>query len=115
MAIAFTIGMIFAGVIVIFLAWPMAVGRVRPNPWYGYRTRGSLASEELWYRTNRVAGRWGLIAGAIVIATAMTVNLLELEPGIGALLTTGVLMVGVLAAGGRARLEEKSGVPDGHR
>jgi hypothetical protein len=42
---------------------PMALGLVPPNRFYGYRTRRTLSSVDVWYRPNRVC-RWSLaIAG----------------------------------------------------
>jgi hypothetical protein len=42
---------------------PMALGLIPPNRFYGYRTRKTLSSGDVWYRANRVSG-WSLaIAG----------------------------------------------------
>ena len=50
---------------IIALAIPMATGRVRPNSMWGFRTAKSLSSRELWYASNRAAGRF-MIAGLII-------------------------------------------------
>ncbi len=42
---------------------PMALGLIPPNRFYGYRTRKTLSSVDVWYRANRFSG-WALaIAG----------------------------------------------------
>jgi uncharacterized membrane protein len=40
----------------VLIAIPMILGWVRPNPWYGVRTRKTRSSPEIWYRANRVGG-----------------------------------------------------------
>ena len=68
---------------------PLATGRVARNKTYGYRTATSLASDEAWYRANRIAGRAGIlvcvandaldalnIAGVVAIDTIPRVMLL---------------------------------------
>jgi uncharacterized membrane protein len=47
---------------------PMALELVPPNRFYGFRTRKTLSSPDVWYPANRVAG-WSLgIAGSAAIA-----------------------------------------------
>ncbi|MDX1998501.1 MAG: SdpI family protein [Thermoanaerobaculia bacterium] len=46
---------------------PLAMGWVKPNYFYGVRTRATLASAELWRRVNRFFGRVGLLAAAILV------------------------------------------------
>jgi uncharacterized membrane protein len=42
---------------------PMILGRVPPNPIYGFRTRLTLSSPDIWYPANRFAG-WALLLAA---------------------------------------------------
>lgn len=35
---------------------PMALGKVKPNPFYGFRTKKSMSSEEAWYKLNKLCG-----------------------------------------------------------
>lgn len=102
-----TIVMLAAGLVVILGALPMALGRLRPNHWYGYRTPASLASKDVWDQTNRTAGRWLLAVGALVIVATLTLRLLEVDPATSALSTTALLMLGVLTAGARAYAQER--------
>jgi hypothetical protein len=51
----------------VVLGIPMALGMVPPNGWYGYRTRKTLASPEVWYRANGIAGWCMAIAGIVAL------------------------------------------------
>lgn len=42
--------------IVALLSIPLMLNLVPPNEFYGFRTRQTLASRELWFRANRFAG-----------------------------------------------------------
>lgn len=64
---------VFTGLLMLLLGWPLAKGVIKPNHWYGFRTRKTLSDPEAWYRVNRVTGRlmipwgwviigWGIIA-----------------------------------------------------
>ncbi len=51
--------------LIVGLAIPMLLGRVKPNNFYGVRTPKTMASPELWYRANREAGYSMILASAI--------------------------------------------------
>jgi uncharacterized membrane protein len=58
---------VLPGMAVVF-GLPMALGLVPPNRFYGFRTRKTLSSADVWYPANRVSG-WSLvIAGTVAIA-----------------------------------------------
>ena len=59
-----------AGLVLIETGIPLAVGRVPPNQWYGFRTAKTFSNQTIWYASNRVAGIDLIIAG-IVIALGM--------------------------------------------
>jgi uncharacterized membrane protein len=78
---------------------PMILGRVPPNPLYGFRTRRTLSSPAVWYPANRFSG-W-----ALLVAAGASLALLWLLPGTvlarpGALLAVfvGPLGLGVIAS-----------------
>lgn len=58
--------------IVAALAIPMFLGRVPPNDLYGYRTRKTHSSPEIWYEANRVAGRNMFVAGVLALAVNLS-------------------------------------------
>jgi uncharacterized membrane protein len=56
------IAYVLPGMAVVF-GVPMALGLIPPNRFYGYRTRKTFSSVDVWYRANRFSG-WSLaIAG----------------------------------------------------
>jgi uncharacterized membrane protein len=55
------------GVLYIGLGIPLVRGRVRPNSWYGCRTKKTLFDEKIWYAVNRVTGRSLSEAGVMLI------------------------------------------------
>jgi uncharacterized membrane protein len=46
---------------------PMALGLVPPNRFYGFRTRKTLSSADVWYRANRFSGWTLAIAGIVAV------------------------------------------------
>ena len=48
---------ILAHVIVMVLSAPLALGVIPRNRYYGFRVAKTLASEEIWNRANKLAGR----------------------------------------------------------
>jgi uncharacterized membrane protein len=85
------------GLLMIILGIPMLQGRVKPNNWYGFRTRATLDNPDIWYPANAYAGRLLVWLGVV---SALASLLLALIPGISkdayVLLVTGVLMLGLL-------------------
>src|SRR6266436_2680530 len=63
-----------ASLVIAGVSIPMILGKVAPNPTYGFRTRLTLSSPAIWYPANKFAG-W-----ALVIAAALTLAILWLLP-----------------------------------
>jgi uncharacterized membrane protein len=61
------------GVFLIAISLPMMYDKVPPNGFYGFRTPRTMSNPNLWYPANRVAGRNMVLAGLIVIITALGV------------------------------------------
>jgi len=52
------------------LALPLMLRRVKPNCWYGFRTRKTLGDERIWYEANAYTGRLLLWLGTLgILAT----------------------------------------------
>ncbi len=87
------------GVILLTASLPMALGIVRPNRFYGFRTRKTLSDERIWYAANKVMGRDMVIAGAVSLlaatlaATVRTVDHIPSGP-----LALGVTAVSLVAS-----------------
>ncbi len=48
---------------------PLILGKVPPNPTYGFRTRLTLSSPDIWYPANAFSGWALLIAAGVCLAT----------------------------------------------
>ncbi len=59
------------GLLLIALGVPLLQGQMPPNSWYGFRTRKTLSDEKIWYAVNRVAGKDMILAGAVIIVSAL--------------------------------------------
>jgi uncharacterized membrane protein len=93
-------GYFIAGLVLFAAGIPLLRGWIPRNRWSGFRVPKTLSSDRIWYEANRVAGRDLMIAGAVVMTTAVVSALLSKEiPGLplekinkvvcyGALLTT---------------------------
>ena len=66
--------MIFGGMGVLFIIVGATLGRVRKNFFVGIRTPWTLASDEVWARTHRVAG-WAFVAMGIFFLAGVFVRI----------------------------------------
>jgi uncharacterized membrane protein len=64
---------IIVGLIIIGVSIPLIFAKIRPNPWYGFRTPKTLSNPEIWYKANRYMAK-NLFAAGIVI-TALSILL----------------------------------------
>lgn len=91
------------GLLLLLLAIPLVLRRVRPNRWYGLRLRAALADERVWYDANAASGREMVIFGGGFTLVAL---LLPLLPGVTdpaySLGCAGLLLVGSLVLTARA-------------
>ncbi len=67
------------GFLFLLLAIPLIQQRVKPNGWYGFRTRKTLNNEAIWYKANAFSGKQFYRSGLTLIFAAFT---LALVPGI---------------------------------
>jgi len=66
-----SIGAIFGGVGALFAVIGSVLGKVTRNFFAGIRTPWTLASEEVWNRTHRLASKVFVAAGLMVVAAAL--------------------------------------------
>jgi len=66
-----TIAYAVIGLLLIGLAIPLILGKVRPNAWYGFRIRLTLDNPDIWYPVNARAGRQLCAAGVVVLTVAL--------------------------------------------
>ena len=60
--------------IIAVTAVPMMAGWVPPNPYYGFRTPATMASEQAWYSANRLMGLWMIASQAAAVLTMSHVS-----------------------------------------
>jgi uncharacterized membrane protein len=95
------VALLFTGVnlLLIGLAIPLVLRRVKPNGIYGFRVPATFADEWVWYEANAAGGRDLLLVGVIDMAIALLLPLTaHVSPDIYLLATVGVLVIGVLIA-----------------
>ncbi|GJL38317.1 hypothetical protein TUM17576_51370 [Enterobacter hormaechei] len=61
--------------ILMAIAIPLVLQKVKPNRWYGMRTSRTLNDEGQWYRVNRLYGKTMIVAGvAFFVLSAILGN-----------------------------------------
>lgn len=95
-----TLGFAAVGILYIGLGIPLVLGQVKPNSWYGCRTRKTLSDERIWYAVNRVTGRDMIGAGVFVLISSVSIYLfgrdMNADQAAAVLLSTLVLSVTVV-------------------
>ena len=80
--------MFWFGLIILLASIPLAAEKIGPNPVYGFVLPRVRKDNRLWYPVNRIAGRNGLVAGAMLM-------FLSFLGGIG-IFGGGLLFLGML-------------------
>ena len=83
------------GLLFVALSLPLILGKVGPNPWYGFRVGRTLKDPAVWYAVNRYAA-WRMLAVAAVLV--LVAPALYFTPGVS-LLAYALACVAVLAVG----------------
>ena len=67
---------IFVGLLFVAVSIPLILRRIKPNPWYGFRTPKTLGSEYIWYEANAHSGSLMLVAGLVTAGAGVILTLL---------------------------------------
>lgn len=59
------------GIGLALLSLPLLAGKVKPNPYYGFRVPQTLENPALWYATNRYFARLQLAVGLLFSAISL--------------------------------------------
>jgi uncharacterized membrane protein len=81
------------GILMMVLAVPMILQRVRPNIWYGIRTRKTLSDETVWYPANQYAGKALLLAGSVMAVGGVVLQWAVSRAAFGAVPSESLLSV----------------------
>jgi|JRYG01.1.fsa_nt_gb uncharacterized membrane protein len=86
-----TLMMFGLGLLLTVAGFPMALGRVKRNAFYGFRTRKTLSSDHVWYLANRYSGRRLILAGAVIMVLSVPFGLVA--PLLGKDIAAWVMLV----------------------
>jgi len=59
------------GVLLALLSLPLIQGKIKPNPFYGFRVPRTLETPELWFAVNKYFARRQLIVALVEVAAAI--------------------------------------------
>jgi SdpI/YhfL family protein len=59
------------GILLMLLALPLIAGKIKPNPFYGFRVPATLENPDIWYATHKYFAKRQLIVGLLEVATAL--------------------------------------------
>ena len=85
-----------SGLLFALLGFPLYRRWVRPNSFYGFRTKKTLRDRETWYEVNRTGGLWFALTGVATAAAASLNSLLGTETVTAAWINIGVCVAGLL-------------------
>ena len=88
--------LVLALIIVTVFAFPLTLGKIPRNRFYGFRLAKTLENDEIWYRANKVAGRSMLVAALVGIGIVRLAQA-EMLPLAGDALTLAALTPLMLA------------------
>lgn len=75
--------LIIAGVFFVIIGIPFYLGKVAPNRWSGFRVPKTFSSPETWYAANKTMGFDLIIAGAVMLVTALILAIVsQKHPGV---------------------------------
>ncbi len=74
---------LISGLLLMGVSIPMIQRRIKPNPWYGFRTPKTLSDERIWYAANEYSGKTLFVAGAITSLASVALTPLALLPHVG--------------------------------
>lgn len=86
---------IVSGLLMVGLGMPLIQHRIKPNGWFGFRTRKTLQHEDLWYAVNAYSGRMLMWTGIAVAAASLALYPFDLSEDAYSLLVLLVMFVGI--------------------
>ena len=57
----------------IVLGIPMAKRKIKPNPYYGFKTQKTLSDENIWYIANEYAGKLLIKIGSLLAISSLII------------------------------------------
>ena len=87
-------GLLFVG-----LAIPLIMGKIPPNPTYGFRVAKTMSNPDIWYPANRYCG-WTMLAAGVVTSVAAVVLALikDLNLFLYVMICVGIMSTALIVA-----------------
>jgi uncharacterized membrane protein len=60
--------------LMIALSLPLIYEKVPPNGWYGFHTPKTMSSDSMWYRANKLGGRYFVAAALVQLVAALLLS-----------------------------------------
>src|SRR5947209_16045851 len=87
---------LIATAVIAVAAVPLVLKLVPRNRFYGFRTRSTLANDEIWYRANRFAG--ALLLAACAVSLALLWRLPDADLGTQGVVFAGPMLIAVIVS-----------------
>jgi len=65
---------ILVGMIEIIIAFPLFMGKVKKNIYYGFRLPKTLSNDKIWHKANKYTGRDLIFAGIFVVISSLILS-----------------------------------------
>lgn len=65
------------GLLNLILSFPLLNRKIKPNWWYGFRTKDTVHNESIWYPVNRFLGKQLIYAAIHQVSLAMLLYFLK--------------------------------------
>lgn len=66
------------GIVLCISGVPLALRMLKPNKWFGVRTRRTLESSSRWYAINEFAGKQLIVWGLVLIGVGLLFGIFQL-------------------------------------
>jgi len=88
-----------SGLLLACLSVPLILGKVGPNPLYGFRVRKTLDNPNIWYLVNAYAAKRLFVAAVVIVVTAVALSLVpDIELFAYAAICGAIGVAGILVA-----------------
>ena len=95
--IIISITFLFMGLLFIGVSIPLLYKKIKPNNWYGFRTRKTFSNEEIWYKANKYMGKGFIILGCLMVLYNLVLLVLPIDAFF--FVCPGNLIISVAGAG----------------
>src|SRR5438309_9372042 len=88
-----------SGFILVGISIPLIMGKIGPNPWYGFRVRRTLSDPVVWYAVNAYSAKRLLAVGIVNIVSAIVLYFVpEIDVAVYASSCGAIAVAGLVVA-----------------